>query len=154
MAQLVKNPPAMQKNPVQFLGLGWCPGEEKGYPLQYFGLDYTVHGVAKRRLSDFEWLSLHFIVFSYFVARRVCVQVQTLQHCSKGSQVPGLLNNFCCHSHSPSHSLLLLLSKDLTMQTQLCLRTGAVAKDKYQKPEDLKIIPLYSFTYFLENIKI
>ena len=32
-------------------GLGRCPGEGKGYPLQYSGLensmDYTVHGVTK-----------------------------------------------------------------------------------------------------------
>ena len=42
-------------------GLGRSPGEGKGYPLQYSGLensmDYTVHGVAKSwtQLSD-----LHF----------------------------------------------------------------------------------------------
>ena len=40
-------------------GLGRSPGEGKGYPLQYSGLensmDYIVHGVAKswKRLSDF-----------------------------------------------------------------------------------------------------
>ena len=44
-------------------GLGMSPGEGKGYPLQYSGLeksmDYTVHGVAKSwtRLSDFHSLS-------------------------------------------------------------------------------------------------
>ena len=43
-------------------GLGRSPGEEKGYPLQYSGLensmDYTVHGVTKSqtRLSDFSFL--------------------------------------------------------------------------------------------------
>ena len=34
-------------------GLGRSPGEGKGYPLQYFGLEnsmnYTVHGVTKSR---------------------------------------------------------------------------------------------------------
>ena len=41
-------------------GLGRSPGEGKGYPLQYSGLensmDYTVHGVAKSQtqLSDFK----------------------------------------------------------------------------------------------------
>ena len=34
-------------------GLGGCPGEEKGYPLQYCGLencmDCIVHGVTKNR---------------------------------------------------------------------------------------------------------
>ena len=40
-------------------GLGRCPGEEKGYPLQYSGLENSmnciVHGVTKSRtqLSDF-----------------------------------------------------------------------------------------------------
>ena len=42
-------------------GLGRFPGEEKGYPLQYSGLensmDYIVHGVANRQaqLSDFHF---------------------------------------------------------------------------------------------------
>ena len=46
-------------------GLGRSPGEEKGYPLQYSGLensrDCIVHGVLKSqiRLSDFHFLSLH-----------------------------------------------------------------------------------------------
>ena len=90
VAQLVKNPPAMQETPVRFLGwedplekgqathcsilgltcgsageettcnagdlgsipgLGISPGEGKGYPLQYSGLqnsmDCIVHGVTK-----------------------------------------------------------------------------------------------------------
>ena len=49
--QLVKNPPAMQKTPVRFLGWEDPLEKGKGYPLQYSGLeismDYTVHGVAK-----------------------------------------------------------------------------------------------------------
>ena len=42
-------------------GLGRSPGEGKGYPLQYSGLDnfmdFTVHGVTKSRtgLSDFHF---------------------------------------------------------------------------------------------------
>ena len=45
-------------------GLGRCPGEGKGYPLQQTGLesstDYTVHGVAKSQtqLSEFHFHSL------------------------------------------------------------------------------------------------
>ena len=35
VAQLVKNPPAMQETPVQFLSRGDSPGEGIGYPLQY-----------------------------------------------------------------------------------------------------------------------
>ena len=48
VAQLVKNPPAMQETWVQ--SLGRSPGEGKGYPLQYSGLEnsmeYIVHGAA------------------------------------------------------------------------------------------------------------
>ena len=45
-------------------GLGRSPGEGKGYPLQYSGLenpmDFIVHGVAKShtRLSNFHFLFL------------------------------------------------------------------------------------------------
>ena len=97
VAQLVKNPAAMQETPVRFLGwedlekgqathssilglpcgsageesacnagdlcsipgLGRSPGEGKGYPLQYFGLENSmgciVHGITKSRmrLSNF-----------------------------------------------------------------------------------------------------
>ena len=35
VAQLVKNPPAMQETPVRFLSRGDSPGEGIGYPLQY-----------------------------------------------------------------------------------------------------------------------
>jgi len=46
-------------------GLGRSPGEGKGYPLQYSGLensvDYIVHRVAKSwtRLSDFHFQNFH-----------------------------------------------------------------------------------------------
>ena len=63
VAQLVKNPSAMWETWVGDLGsipgFGRSPGEEKGYLLQYSGLensrDYTVPGVAnsQTRLSDF-----------------------------------------------------------------------------------------------------
>ena len=42
IAQLVKNPPAMQETLVRFLGLGRSPGEGKGYPLQYSGLENSM----------------------------------------------------------------------------------------------------------------
>ena len=48
---LVKNPPAMWETWVLIPGLGRFPGERKGYPLQYSGLenskDSIVHGVTK-----------------------------------------------------------------------------------------------------------
>ena len=46
-------------------GLGRSPGDRKGYPLQYFGLEnsmnYIVHGVAKSRtqLSDSHYTILN-----------------------------------------------------------------------------------------------
>ena len=51
-------------DPRSIPGLGRCPGEGKGYPLQYSGLensmDFIVHGVAKSwtRLSNFHLTSL------------------------------------------------------------------------------------------------
>ena len=48
-------------------GLGRSPGEEKGYPLQYSGLensmDHIVHGVAKSwtRLSEVQYNDLIFV---------------------------------------------------------------------------------------------
>ena len=59
---MIKNLPAMQKTWVQSLGWEDSPGEGKGYPLQYSGLENSmncrVHGSAKRqtRLSDFHLL--------------------------------------------------------------------------------------------------
>ena len=51
MAQLVKNLPAMQGTWGFIPGLGRSPGEGKGYPLQYPGLenstDCIVPGVAE-----------------------------------------------------------------------------------------------------------
>ena len=57
MAQLVNNPPAMRETWVRSLGLGRSLGEGKGYPLQYSGLENSVHGVTKSwtRLSDFHF---------------------------------------------------------------------------------------------------
>ena len=58
-------------------GLGRSPGEGKGYPLQYSGLenfmDCTVHGVTKSRtrLNDF-----HFTSFKNQISRRALPQVQ------------------------------------------------------------------------------
>ena len=64
-AQLVKNLPAMQETWVQSLGWEDSPGEGKGYPLQYSGLensmDCIVHVVTKNwtgtQVSDFHFLS-------------------------------------------------------------------------------------------------
>ena len=51
MAQLVNNLPAIQETWVQPLGWEDFPGEGKGYPLQYSGLenpmDCIIHGVAE-----------------------------------------------------------------------------------------------------------
>jgi len=61
VAQLIKNPPAMQETWVQSLGWEDPLEKGKGYPLQYSGLENSmnciVHGVAKSqtRLSDFHF---------------------------------------------------------------------------------------------------
>ena len=51
-------------------GLGRSPGEGKGYPLQYSGLENSVHGVTKNwtRLSNFDFTSLQPLnMFLYLV---------------------------------------------------------------------------------------
>ena len=64
MTQLVKNLPAMPGDLDLIPGLGRSPGEGKGYPLQYSGLenfmDCIAHGVAKGRaqMSDFHFTSV------------------------------------------------------------------------------------------------
>ena len=53
------------------LALGRSPGERKGYPFQYSGLensmDYTAHGVAKNRtqLSHFHFLDVTINLWDY-----------------------------------------------------------------------------------------
>ena len=41
MGQLVKNLPAVRETWVQSLGWEDSPGEKKGYPLQYSGLEFA-----------------------------------------------------------------------------------------------------------------
>ena len=63
MAQLVKNLPVMWETWVWDMSLGRSPGERKGHPLQYSGLENsvacTVHGIIKTGtwLSDFYFIS-------------------------------------------------------------------------------------------------
>ena len=58
-------------------GLKRSPGEEKGYPFQYSGLensiDCIVHGVAKgqTRLSDFHFTSLHLWDWAFDLNARI-----------------------------------------------------------------------------------
>ena len=74
VAQVVKNPPAMQETLVPFLR---SAREGKGYPLQYSGLknsmDCTVHEVMKSQtgLRGFHFLSyivwgMHVCVSQYY----------------------------------------------------------------------------------------
>ena len=55
VAQLVKNPPAMQDDLGSVPGLGRSPGKGKDYPLQYSclenSMDYIVHGVTKSDMT-------------------------------------------------------------------------------------------------------
>ena len=75
MAQLIKNPPAVQETWI--LSLCWeePPGEGKGYPLQCSGLensmDCIVHGVAKSwtELSNFHF---HFQAFKAASKPKIC----------------------------------------------------------------------------------
>ena len=77
VSQLLENPPEMQETWVQSLGWGDSPGEGRGYPLQYSGLensmDCIVHGVTKSqtRLNDFHfhkhlWANRNMSLFTDF----------------------------------------------------------------------------------------
>ena len=60
VAQLVENLPAMWETPVQFLGRKDPPGEGKGYPLQYSGLENSMDCISPwdLRESDMtDWLT-------------------------------------------------------------------------------------------------
>ena len=58
-------------------GLGRSPGEGKGYPLQYSGLensmDYIVHGVAKTwtRLSNFQSINIQYCYWEQKQVKRL-----------------------------------------------------------------------------------
>ena len=64
VAQMVKNPPALEETWVRSLGWEDPLEKGKGYPLQYSGLenpmDCVARGVEKsrKRLSDFHFTSL------------------------------------------------------------------------------------------------
>ena len=60
VAQLVKNLPVMQDTWVLIPGLGRSPGERKGYPLQYSGLERSLH---LQIFSSLLWVAFLFIVF-------------------------------------------------------------------------------------------
>ena len=74
VAQLVKNPPAMQETWVRSLGWEDPLGKGKDHPLQYSllenSMDYIVHGIAKSRtqLSGFHF---HFQIY-YVVLGKSC----------------------------------------------------------------------------------
>ena len=87
-------------------GLGRSPGEGKGYPLQYSGLenpmDYTVHGVAKSRtqLSGF-----HFHFMSHTKSTPLQAECMTLSHFSK-ARGPGALDaRVMLHEQTPAWSV-------------------------------------------------
>ena len=71
---MVKNLPAVQETRVRSLGWRRSPGEEKGHPLQYSGLenslDCVVPGVTKSRtrLSNFHF---QFVVIGYSSHRKL-----------------------------------------------------------------------------------
>ena len=68
VAQLIKNPPAKQETWVW--SLGRSPGEGKGYPLQYSGLensmDCIIHGVAESDMTERASPSLSLSPLSYW----------------------------------------------------------------------------------------
>ena len=56
LAQLVKNPPAIQETPVRFLLSGRSPGEGIGYPLQYLWASLVAQTVKKQPAMWETWV--------------------------------------------------------------------------------------------------
>ena len=65
-------------------GLGISPGEGKGYPLQYFGLENTVHGVAKSQtrlsLSPIRMKFSPTVLFSFYYFK-CAILLSCCSHC-------------------------------------------------------------------------
>ena len=84
--QLVKNPPAMRVDLGSIPGLGRYPGEGKGYPLQYSGLENSVDSPwGHKDLDMAERLSVQSIrcicmLLSHFSRVRLCTTPQTAAH--------------------------------------------------------------------------
>ena len=94
-------------------GLGRSPGEGKGYPLQYSGLensmDCIVHGVAKSRTqrsnshftSHIYFTDIYVHIYIYFLCVGVCVYIYVCVHvCSVTKLCPTLCDPMDC-SQSP-----------------------------------------------------
>ena len=82
----VKNPPATRETWVRSLGWEDPPGEGKGYPLQYSGLensmDYMFHGsIGHKELDMTEQLLLGFIFITFLTneADKIIVKSYILQ---------------------------------------------------------------------------
>ena len=79
-------------------GLGRFPGEVKGYPLQYSGLensmDFIIHGVTKSRtwLSDFHF-HLHFMNHSVIYVQHLHTAIATLPWKIPWMEEPGRLQS-------------------------------------------------------------
>ena len=48
-------------------GLGKSPGEGNSYPLQYSGLENSVMGLQRVRLTDFHFYIFHYLIFSHYL---------------------------------------------------------------------------------------
>ena len=48
-------------------GLGRSPGEGNSYPLQYSGLENSVMGLQRVRLTDFHFYIFHYLIFSHYL---------------------------------------------------------------------------------------
>ena len=123
MAQLVKNPPAMQETWVWSLGWERSPGEGKRYVFQYSGLensrDCTVHGVTKSQtwLSDFYFHFLYIIdAFQWrpmekYLSKHILFYMCNERCLFKGLKMNYISNDLSCQRIISSSSMLLSLKK-------------------------------------------
>ena len=130
-------------DPGSIPGLGRCPGEGKGYPLQYSDLensmDYIVHGVAKSQtqLSDF-----HFIWFIWLLWPR-----NNLHRQISGQFSFPLFDNFLISYTMPGTFIFLSSLHELTLADRYSYLYSVIRSENWS----LQGLCIYSGSYSLQT---
>ena len=109
----------MQETPVPFLGWERSPGEGKGYPLQYSGLENPMDCTAKSQtwLSDFYFHFLYIIdAFQWrpmekYLSKHILFYMCNERCLFKGLKMNYISNDLSCQRIISSSSMLLSLKK-------------------------------------------
>ena len=93
MAQLVKNPPTMQKTWVRSLGREDSPGEGKSYPFQYPGLENSMDCIVQGVTKSQTWLrDLHFHFPIYLIWQLPVLYTNVCVLCAEWIELGSLMS--------------------------------------------------------------